>query len=124
MLHLWVNEDGITSECQTAWIHIRPNILLSLIWVQTKIISRRRLLQARNIFCNTVNSEIFARVLLSRNFANGEITLSFVNMAKSCPSHEILKSQICLYAIRQNKILTKISEFTVLPEQLLLTLYL
>ena len=27
---------------------------------------------------------------------NGEITLSFVNMAKSCPSHELLMSQICL----------------------------
>ena len=26
---------GITSECQTAWIQIRPNILSDLIWVQT-----------------------------------------------------------------------------------------
>ena len=41
----------------------------------------------------TVDSEIFARVLFSRN---GENALSFVSMAKSCPSHEFLMSQICL----------------------------
>ena len=56
----------------------------------------------------TVDSEIFTRVLFSQNFAyakfrenkvlaksNGEITLSFVNMVKSCPSHEFIMSQIC-----------------------------
>ena len=26
---------GIPSECQTVWIHIRPNILSGMIWVQT-----------------------------------------------------------------------------------------
>ena len=26
---------GIPSECQTDWIHIRPNILSGLVWVQT-----------------------------------------------------------------------------------------
>ena len=67
----------------------------------------------------TVNSEIFARDLLWRNFAllsfvkikssrNGEITLSFVNMTKSCPSHEFLTSQICLLML-----FAKISESTV-----------
>ena len=51
----------------------------------------------------SVNSEIFARVLLSRNFAgakfrenkpsrNGEITLSFSEVDKSGPSHEFLTS--------------------------------
>ena len=59
---------------------------------------------------DTVDSEIFATVLFLRNFTyakfreikssrNGEITLSFVNMAKSCPSHEILMSQICLLVL-------------------------
>ena len=53
---------------------------------------------------NTVNSEIFARVLFSQNLAyvkfhmwsfvkakslrNGEITLSITEIGKSCPSHE------------------------------------
>ena len=43
-------------------------------------------------FINTVHSEIFARVLFSRSFAkmkpsrNGEITLSFIDVGKSCPS--------------------------------------
>ena len=57
----------------------------------------------------TVNSEIFASVLFSRNFAyakfredkpsrNGEITLSFTDIGKSCPSGEFLTSQICLFA--------------------------
>ena len=54
-----------------------------------------------NFCCSfiTVNSEIFASVLFSQNFTlgkfrenkssrNGKITLSFVNMAKSCPSHD------------------------------------
>ena len=42
----------------------------------------------------TVNSEIFARVSFSRNFAyreiksslHGEITLSFTDIGKSCPN--------------------------------------
>ena len=57
----------------------------------------------------TVNSKIFARVLLSRNFAyakfrenkssrNAEITLSFTDIDKSCPCREFLprRPQICL----------------------------
>ena len=44
----------------------------------------------------TVNSEIFARVLFTRNFVkikpsrNGEITLSFTDIGKSCPSRILL----------------------------------
>ena len=51
---------------------------------------------------NTVNSEIFARVYFRESFLkikplpNGEITPSFTNLGKSCPSWEFLKSQICL----------------------------
>ena len=44
----------------------------------------------------TVNSKILARVLITKSSRNGEITLSFINMAKSCRSHEFLMSQICL----------------------------
>ena len=58
----------------------------------------------------TVNSEIFTRVLFSRNFAyakfvkikssrNSEITLSFTNAGKSCLSLVFLVSQICLLTI-------------------------
>ena len=53
----------------------------------------------------------FMKIKHSRN---GKITLSFTDIRKSCPSREFLTSQICLFsAIRQNKILSKISEFTV-----------
>ena len=50
------------------------------------------------LLVHTVNSEIFARILFSRNFAyaefrenkrssrNGEIILSFTDIGKSCPS--------------------------------------
>ena len=52
----------------------------------------------------TVNSEIFARVLFSRNnmrsfvkikpSQNGNITLSFTDVGKSCPCREFFTSQI------------------------------
>ena len=46
---------------------------------------------------------------------NGKIILSFTDIGKSCPSREFLASQICLLnTIRKNKVLTKISGFTVL----------
>ena len=62
----------------------------------------------------TVNSEIFARVLFSRNFAcaklrkvkssrNGYITLSTTDIGKSYPSSEIFRSQICLLTIFAKK---------------------
>ena len=44
----------------------------------------------------------------------GEITLSFTDIGKSRPSREFLKvANMCFNAIRENKILGKISEFTV-----------
>ena len=54
---------------------------------------------------NTVNSEIFARVLFSQSFVkikslqNGEITLLFPDEGKLCPSRDILMSQICLFTL-------------------------
>ena len=45
---------------------------------------------------------------------NSQITLSFVDIAKSCPSREFLTPQICfLRLFSENKILAKISEGTV-----------
>ena len=45
---------------------------------------------------------------------NGEITLSFTDMGKSCPSGEFLRLQICLLTnvFHENKILTKIDSIT------------
>ena len=60
---------------------------------------------------NTVNSEIFARVLFSQNFAYTKfhenkilvkwrkITLSFTDIGKPCPSFEFLMLQICVLTI-------------------------
>ena len=39
--------------------------------------------------------------------------MSFTDVGKSYPSRRFLAWQICFNAIRENKILTKISEFTV-----------
>ena len=71
----------------------------------------------------TVNLEIFARVLFwettqifkkIKPSQNGETTLLFTDEGKSCPSRELLMSQICLLRLFENiKILGKISEFTV-----------
>ena len=45
---------------------------------------------------------------------NDEITQKFIDIGKSCPSNEVLMSKICFFmAILENKILVKISEFTV-----------
>ena len=62
---------------------------------------------------NTVNSEMFAKVLFSRSFVkmksslNGEITLSFTDIGISCHSRDFLASHICLlmHAYRGNKVL-------------------
>ena len=40
-------------------------------------------------------------------------SLSFTDIHESCPSRDCLKLQICLNDISENKIFTKISEFTV-----------
>ena len=44
---------------------------------------------------------------------NGEITLSFTDIGKSCPKCTFNASNMYFNAIRENKILAKISEFTV-----------
>ena len=45
---------------------------------------------------------------------NTEITLSFTDLGKSCPSREFLISQICMLTLfAKNKILARISGFTV-----------
>ena len=44
---------------------------------------------------------------------NGNITLSYTDVGKSCPS----KSQICLLALFAKSILAKISEFTVIADK-------
>ena len=60
--------------------------------------------------CHTVNLEVFASVLISRSFAyakfrenknlaKGDITLSFIEVGKSCLSREFLTSQICLLTL-------------------------
>ena len=56
---------------------------------------------------NTVNSEIFVRTLFSRMrsfvkkkpLQNGKITLSFIDIGKSCMSIEFFTSLICLLMI-------------------------
>ena len=50
-----------------------------------------------------------------RSLKNGKITLSFTDAGKSCPSCEFLVSPIMSFnAICENKILAKISRFTVI----------
>ena len=72
----------------------------------------------------TVNLEIFARDLFSLNFAdagfrgnktllNGENSLSFIDVGKSCQTWDFLTWKICLNAFCENKTLMKIPEFTV-----------
>ena len=54
------------------------------------------------LFKASVYSEIFARTLFLRNFVkikpsrNGKITLSFIDIGKSCLSCEFFTSLICL----------------------------
>ena len=50
----------------------------------------------------TVNSEIFVRVLffaIIKPSRNDEITRSFIDIGKTCLSHEFLTSQICLLTL-------------------------
>ena len=67
-------------------------------------------IQHQNAEFNTVNLEIIAIILFSRNShmlsfvkikssRNAEITQSFNDIGKSCPSREFLASQICLLAL-------------------------
>ena len=93
----------------------------SLIWKQARITSKYHnhrpqthpqhyVEEAQN---NTVNPEIFARVLFSRTFAyahkfrenkivaksHNHSVVSYINIGKSCPSREFLASRICLLAL-------------------------
>ena len=63
-----------------------------------------------NVKIDTVDSQIFARVLFSRNFAyakfremkssrNGEIIMLFTYIGKSCHSRDFFTSQICLLTL-------------------------
>ena len=69
-----------------------------------------------------VISEIFARTLFSRNFAfvknkpsrNGKISLSFIYIGKSTLVANFYITNMSFNAIRENEILAKISESTVL----------
>ena len=68
--------------------------------------------------CNhlIVTSEIFASFIFAKTKPswNDNMTLSFTDVGKLCPSREFLTSLICLLTLfAKNKILTRISEFTV-----------
>ena len=78
--------------------------------------------ECRLLVDNTVNSEIFARTLFSRNFAfvkikpwrNGKITLSFIDTGKSCLNREIFHiTYVSFNAICENKVIAKTSKYTV-----------
>ena len=68
------------------------------------------------VFAHTVNSELFAGILFSRNFAyakfreikpwqSGEIIMPFTDIGKSCPSREFFYvANMSFNAIRENKI--------------------
>ena len=70
-------------------------------------------------FLITVNSEIFARVLLSLEFEKSLYRLLLISVNHTLVPNFNVKN-MCFNAIRKNKILTKISEFTVyLPMDML-----
>ena len=48
-----------------------------------------------------------------RSLRNAEITLSFTDEGKLCQSRDFYVAYMSFKAIRENKILTKISKFTV-----------
>ena len=52
----------------------------------------------------------FMKIKSSRN---GGIILMFTDIGEKCSIREFQTSQICFSAIRENKMLTEISEFTV-----------
>ena len=59
-----------------------------------------------------MNLRIFAKFRENKPSLNGEITLLFTDIGKSCLSHEFLTSQRSFNIIGEYKILAKISEFT------------
>ena len=62
-------------------------------------------------FAKLRNCENSRKIKSSRN---GEIILPFTDIGESCPSRDFLTSQMSFNAIRENRILAKISEFIVL----------
>ena len=83
-------------------------------------------------YSTTVTLEIFVRVYFLQNFAdlqsfmkikpsqNSEVTLSFNKVGISCPSCEFFNvANMSFIAIRENKILAKISEFTVFNREVI-----
>ena len=52
----------------------------------------------------------FVKIKLSRI---GDITLPFTDIGKSCPVRDFYVANVSFNIIRENKILAKISEFTV-----------
>ena len=68
---------------------------------------------------DTVNSEIFARVYFCETFVEIKPSrnLLVTNVGNSCPSREFFNvANISFNAIRENETLSKISEFTVMPD--------
>ena len=64
-------------------------------------------------FINSVNSD--AKFHKNKKTAKVEITLSITDLGKSCPSRKFFNlASMSFNAIRKNKILVKISQFTVL----------
>ena len=71
-------------------------------------------------FRETSHMRSFVKIKSSRN---GEITLSFTDICKSCLSRKIFNgTDMSFNAIRKNKILAKIFEFAVYIEDLTLVL--
>ena len=62
----------------------------------------------------------YAKFRENKILANGEITLSFTEIGKSCPSREFYRRKYVFYAIRKNKILAKIKQKTILKRQLII----
>ena len=71
---------------------------------------------------NTVNFEIFVRLLFSRNFVkinpsrNEKITLSFTDLVNHALVTIFIEVNISFNAVCVNKTLTKIFEFTVVSD--------
>ena len=59
----------------------------------------------------TLHMRSFVKIKSSRN---GELTLLFTDICKSCLRRDFLRRNMYFNAIRENKILAKISEFTVM----------
>ena len=55
-----------------------------------------------SVYCKFGNFRegfIYAKLRENKSSRNGKITLSFTDLGKSCPSHEILTTKICLLTL-------------------------